>query len=312
MQAFRIRAALAVILTLALTACGGSKNPASPGGSGGGSHFMRATIDGSSWSSSSTLVNLGVNHSQPGLYIMTGGGTTGYSIVLDLYNISGPGTYPLGVGISVAGGIATLSQVNAGWSTALTGVSGTVTITDLSDTHIAGTFSFTATPLSGGATGAKSVTAGSFDLAVKTSGNPGPVPDNAASKVSATLGGSAFNAANVASTYSSSSGTLGIAANTIGRSLTITLLSVTAPGTYTLPGTSGTNSIAMTGDGSDPGVCCWGSAFSGGGTVVVSAITATRIRGTFTATLKPAPGAQATGTVEATQGVFDIGYVALP
>ncbi len=311
MQAFRVQAALAVVLGLTLTACGGSNNPTSPGGTGSGSHYFRAVIDGTSWTSSSILVNLGAAHSQTGTYVLTGGGTTGYSIVIALFNLAGPGTYPLGVGLSVAGGTVTVSDAGgAGWSTPLSGVAGTITITDLSDTHIAGTFSFQATPISGGATGTRSVTEGAFDLTVNTTGNPGQVPDNAASVVNAQIGGSFFNAANVVTNYNATTQTLSFVANNTGRSVTFTLLGVAGPGTYALTTGAGGRFITMTGDGSSPNVCCWASNNTGGsGSVVVASMTATRIRGTFTATLTPTPGASAQGNVAVAAGNFDVGYV---
>jgi hypothetical protein len=52
---------------------------------------------------------------------------------------------------------------SSGWDTFGAGATGTVTVTTLSATHVAGTFSFSAIPQSG-TTGAMVVTQGAFDI----------------------------------------------------------------------------------------------------------------------------------------------------
>jgi hypothetical protein len=120
-------ATLGVALTLA--ACSGdSGDSTGPDGSGSGNGQFRYTakIDGAAWASDAGVERVGVPVTLPGIYAMTGTklGTNGYTVIITLYNIPGPGTYPLGVGPSVAGGNALISTVAGGWKTAQTGTVG--------------------------------------------------------------------------------------------------------------------------------------------------------------------------------------------
>ena len=106
-----------------------------------------------------------------------------------------PGTYPLGVNTGTnAGGIASVTDAPAVWSTPLNGAAGTVTITARTATRIAGTFQFSAAPILGGGPNVV-VTAGEFDIT--PSGGLPPLPTAAPSLVTATLGGNAWNGATI-------------------------------------------------------------------------------------------------------------------
>lgn len=293
-------------LLIALSACGGS-SVTGPGGSSSGSSHLRAKIDGATWNSTAGVESVGVPLTLPGVYSITGtqlGTNPAYTIAISLYNIGGRGTYPLGVGPTVPGGTALVSDVSGGWSTPLSGAAGTLQITALTDSRIAGTFSFTAAPVSGGVTGTKTVTEGDFDLTVKPTGTVGPLPDNAGNVVSATIDGASWNAATVASSLDAVSNNIfALAASNTERSLTINLNGVTGPGTFSL-GSSGAVGIT---NNTDPLTHIWSTTGAGGsGTVTITSITDTRIQGTFSATLGPAPGTQTTGTVTITNGTFDV------
>ncbi len=297
--------ALAVALAGPLMSCGGS-DATGPGGEG--THFIKATIDGAAWNSDAGAESFGVSITLPGLYSITGtklGG--GYIMVLSLYNIGGTGTYPMGVGNLVAGGSAIVSDAGGGWATPQSGAAGTLTITALTDSRIAGTFTFTAEALTGTATGTKSVTGGSFDLEVKPTGAVGALPDYAGSSVTATIGGTPFTAAAATGQLTSGFDILVVTGSNTTRSLTISLTDVSAPGTYALSGTAPTRTMGVTGVTS-PLTSTWSSNGAGGsGSVTVTSITATRIKGTFAATLGPAPGTSTPGTLAITSGAFDIG-----
>ena len=294
-------------LLVALTACGGDVGPTGPGGGPNGSHFT-ARIDGAPWTSTSGSELSGVPLSTPGLYSMTGFQVGGYLIVLVLYNIPGPGTYPLGVGPTVTGGYAQITDATGGWVTPQSGEAGSVTITTLTASRMTGTFEFTAPAFTGTATGTRTVTDGSFDLEVKPSGPIGPLPPNAGGRVSATLAGQPFNAAAAASALITSPITLmTIIGQTETRSLTISLADVSAPGNYALSSNSPVRSIGVSG-AANPFTSTWSSQGAGSsGTVNVTSVTASRIQGTFSATLGPAPGTQTAGNLTVTNGVFDIG-----
>jgi hypothetical protein len=96
-----------------------------------------------------------------------------------------------------------------------------------------------------------------------------------------------------------------LAANNSLRSVTISLASMTGPGAYTLSSTTPVRSIAVSGA---PGnlLATWATQLpGGGGTVVISSVTTSRIVGTFTATLVPLGGG-ATGNLSIS-GTFDMG-----
>jgi hypothetical protein len=296
----------AAMLALALFACGGDSTGPDVGGDG--THFLKATIDGSAWQSDAGAESFGVPITLPGLYSITGARVGGsYTVILSLYNIGATGTYPMGVGNLVAGASAIVSDASGGWATPQSGDAGTLTITALTDSRIAGTFSFTAEALSGSATGTKNVTGGSFDLEVKPTGAVGPLPDYAGSSVTATIGGTSFTAAAATGQLTSGFDILVVTGSNTNRSLTISLTDVAAPGTYALSSAAPTRTLGVS-RVTSPLTSTWSSNGAGGsGSVTVTSITATRIKGTFTATLGPAPGTSTPGTLTITNGVFDIG-----
>lgn len=128
-----------------LTACkkdedeeeGGGNNTPAPGTSS-----MNLKVDGADWSASLAVVATNSN----GVFSVTGSDANAKQCGISVMNVSGPGTYDLG---------GTLTNPNMGRWTASTSPSdtyvtslgqgsGQVVITSLSDTHVKGTFEFTA------------------------------------------------------------------------------------------------------------------------------------------------------------------------
>ncbi len=295
--------------TLVCAACGGDGGGSTgPGGGGNGQFRFTAKIDGANWVSTAGVEAVGVPVTLPGLFALTGTqlGTGGQTIVITLYNIPGPGTYPLGTGVSVPGGNALISSpTGGGWRTPQSGADGTITITTLTATRMEGTFSFTAVAFTGNATGTKTVTDGSLVLELKPTGTIGPLPDNAGHKVSATLNGTSFNAAEVSAIYTSS-GSFTVAGNSNTRSVSISLSSVTAAGTYALSNNNPIRSLGVTVYNGTTVTSLHNSALAGSsGSVTITSLTATRIKGTFNAVLGAGPGT--TGTMTVTNGTFDVG-----
>ncbi|MEQ1691328.1 MAG: DUF6252 family protein [Gemmatimonas sp.] len=255
---------------------GGSTNPgptASP---------FTATIDGVSWSSSTSAAV----SSTGGIFTLVGSqiGANVTSISMSFYSIGVPGTYPLGVTGSVAGGIGTVTASPSTWSTPLSGAAGSVTISAVSATRIAGTFNFNATPLLGQtATNTRVVTQGQFDLPV-TGAATLVVPDGAGSKVTGTVAGNAFNAATVVSVSPPSLGTLTFAGSNTAYTVNFIISGYTGVASYAL-GSGATRTMQVT--TSTPTKVWGGTVAASAGTVVVTSATATRIKGTFTATLQP-------------------------
>ena len=113
-----------------VTACGGGGGP---GNNNAGN--MSASIDGTGWSSTSATASANTG----GIFTITGLQLgSGTSVTMTLYSIGAPGTFPLGVGGTVAGGLASVVSGTSGWSTPLSGDAGSVTVTSVSPTRIAG------------------------------------------------------------------------------------------------------------------------------------------------------------------------------
>jgi len=262
-----------------LSACGGDGSTTPGGGTGTG---FRAIIDGVSWTSGSSAAVSAAG----GLFTLVGSqvGTSVTSISLSFYSIGVPGTYPLGVTGTVAGGIGTITTSPSSWSTPLSGAAGEVTISAVSSTRIVGTFRFNATPQLGQTvTNTRVVTQGEFDLPV-TGAATLVVLDGAASKVSGTVAGNTFNAATVVSVTAPSSGTLTIAGSNTAYTVNLVLSGYTGATTYTL-GTGASRTMQVTTNA--PSKVWGGSNATTTGTVVITNVSATRIKGTFSATLLP-------------------------
>ncbi|MCC7143328.1 MAG: hypothetical protein IT349_14615 [Candidatus Eisenbacteria bacterium] len=310
MRASRWLPLVSLLVALFVLACGGSDgDPAGPGPADG-PRFFRARIDGADWSVSSTNVAFAASHTSPGLYVLIGQVEGGHRIQIVLSSITGPGTYPLGVGAGPRGGNATLSLSPSTWLTPLSGAAGSITFTALSDTHMVGTFAFTAAAVGGTPASTKEVTEGEFDLAVTTIGTIGPVPDNAWSEVRTTIAGAAWNGATVSTLVNGP--TLSIVAGTDTRTLTINIGEFTGPGTYEFSETSPPRSMTVIGDGIDPLVCCWRTAGATTGRIVVESLSSTRITGTFEAVAEASKFGTATGTVTLVGGTFSNGLLTPP
>lgn len=289
-----------IVFALAAAAC--DEAPTDPDGQPS-EFFLRANVEGA-WEAESFYAA----SASIGSYTLSGyesAGTNPYILSISLYNIGGPGTYPLGTGSTVAGGSVVVSALNGAWSSPLSGADGSITITTLNTTRIAGTFNFALSALSGSASGTKTGTNGEFSLELTPPASATPLPDNYGSKVSATFAGTPWNAANASGSYSAANRVLSVQASNNGRTMTIAVNEVTGPGTFVLSGTARSMSVSAT---TNTLSNTWNSAGTGGsGSVTVTSITATRMRGAFTATLGPTLGSTTTGTLAVASGSFDIG-----
>jgi hypothetical protein len=309
-------------LVALLAACGGGGDATSPsdgnqnpGGTTGTNH-MTATINGQSFSSSGVGALFASQiDAISGGYLVLGVETaaSGRGITFTLNGISGPGTYPLGVdGVSVAGGFGsvTVNGTNV-WNTGLTGGSGTITITSLTTKGIAGTFTFTASPAGGSATGTQTVTNGSFDAAFDKDVVIKTLADSIGSKMTATLAGQAWNGAIVSG--QTALGFLSISGINDRQTLLFTIPLPTTTGTFQLSNANGNILQAWDPKAVKPAGtrCCWGIS-TDVGTLVVTSLTKTRAKGTFSATLSPQLGTAATGQLTITNGTFDIGLFHTP
>jgi len=302
------RCALGALVLGAMGACGGSGS----GGGGGpppGSGAMTATIDGQAFASDAQRATATVSASAPGAYVLIGSKVASASdyvtVSVTLYNLAATGTYPLGVTGVVFGGVGSVTQQSGAtfgtWLTPLSGASGTVTVSTLTSSRIAGTFSFTAAA-SLDPTSIKSVTNGSFDLPV--TGSAGTLPANAGNSMTARINGAQWTAAAVAGVgYSSGTLTFG-GLTTAGNptyNVNFIIGSVTGPATYPYSTTGVTRRLMVTSS-----TQVWSSQFTGAtGAVVVTDLTTARVKGSFTATLPPASGTGAPLTID--NGSFNLG-----
>jgi hypothetical protein len=307
-----MRHLLFAAIVLAAAACGGESGPSDDADG----HFT-AVINGEDFSSDPAYVNLGINVTTvaPGLYVIAGAhveGTSSESVNLTLYNVRGPGTYPIGVGASVVGGSGIVTDDGKGWGTDLSGSAGTVTITELTATRMKGTFSFIAQAVTGGATGTREVTDGDFDLKVNSSGTLPTVPDQNGSSASGSVDGTPWTASTIVSVGVVGGNFIFNAGNTV-TTTTVTITNFAGAGTYTLESGAQARTVAVFGPVSNPtsGDCCWGAGAGMSGNIVITSATSTRIKGSYDVTLPAVAGGTATGSIS-TSGTFDVGLPQLP
>ncbi len=267
---------------------------------------MTAVIDGQAWTSGSAG-----RYAQVGNFglIQIQGNHNNTVILLQLYNVDSVGTYSLGVSGTNVGGYGQVTDLlPRGWATPLSGAAGSITLTTLTNTRIAGTFTFTADSSLGSASGSRVVTQGSFDLLLGFSGSTTwPLPDEYGSSFAGTIGGGAWNSATTVMTLLNT--TLVIGANNTSYSISIGLTSFNGTGSYTVGSQPGEVVVVLQGPAVNPTGplnCCWGGALGNTGTLTITSLTATRIAGNLTATLVPTPGTAASGTISLDTD-FDIG-----
>ncbi len=156
----RILAAIAGILMVA--GCSSNSSTGPDGNTGGATGTLTATVNGAPFSATFHTTATVTNN----IVVVQGeeqaGGAYTYNLItIAIGNFSAPGTFSLALG-NANGANALWTAGTADWSTALTGGTGTITVTAYNATHIAGTFSFTAVS-SAGADNVV-VTNGKFDV----------------------------------------------------------------------------------------------------------------------------------------------------
>jgi hypothetical protein len=159
---------LALVATLAALGCGGGDdddngNPTGPGAGGATNGTFTVVVNGTTWSATGTVTVSRQSNNFIGLAGSGFAGNTAYSFVVGIGNATGPGTHNLNVFAGGDGSSVIVGSTTTGYGTAFQGGGGTLTITTLTTNRIAGTFSGTAVPSSGG--GANLVlTSGQFDI----------------------------------------------------------------------------------------------------------------------------------------------------
>lgn len=303
----RLRGPAALVAVLLTVACSLDVAGPSRGNTNLRTPTISARLDTVAWSDAASVVVTSAASTTAGSFSIVADGRiadgTFVRLTLSMFNIRGAGEYPIGVGQSVAGASAVIAASSGGvWSTPLSGVAGTLVLTEVTATRIRGTFTMSLAPQNSLAGTTLSVTGGQFDLPVAGAGAAGVLPENAGSKVSARLGSASFNGAVVTRTLAGDG--LLIQGSTDTQALLIDLEAITAPGTYALSDGTPRRFIGVTSRRASTQEWSSGGAGSSG-SVTITRITASRITGTFTATLAPSAGT--TGTLSVTNGVFDVG-----
>lgn len=152
MNSFRLGTALAAVCIVSVAGCS-SDNTSN---NDGNSSPMSATINGTSFAAT------GSSFSYSGTSLSVAGTNLAYTITVSVGLLSAPGTYAIHATSPIVYFVVSKAP-SSGWDTIGAGATGTVTITSVSATHVAGTFSFSAQPQSG-TTGAMVVTQGSFNM----------------------------------------------------------------------------------------------------------------------------------------------------
>lgn len=291
-------------LLLLLAACGGSSTGPDDGGGGGGggngTNRVTATIDGQAFTGGTILaVPVSTVPGSLGFQATQVTGNTARTIAMYLAFIPGPGTYPLGMNIGTSpGGTVSVTTGASAFTTPLSGAAGSVTITSLTSTRVAGTFTFTAAATLGTAT--TTVTNGVFDVPLST-GYVVPTADLAGSTMTATINGTPQVMATLTGIGGGAS-TRVLGGMNLDYSISITVGPITAPESGPLTGfTVPTRRVTITRVGTAQS---WGGTGNDTGTLTITSISATRIAGTFSGTL--APNAQTTGTMTVANGTFTV------
>src|SRR5690606_18695757 len=232
-----------IIPALVLFGCNGGATDSESGGRGGSG--FSAEIDGRNWESDSKSALAQTNAGLPGYVSISGvqssGGQAMSTLNITLYNVSGTGSYDLGVGLSIIGGMAMLGESSSAgaqtsaWITPMNGRAGKLEITSLEGGRIAGTFRFTLEPGAGNAsTGERTVTEGRIDLPLN--GTLAPLAANTGSMITAKLNGEPFKAATVVNVLLNigNEPSMHLGATNNEHGLVFILKGVTEPGTYPL------------------------------------------------------------------------------
>lgn len=147
------RIAPILVVLVAIAACG-SDDPAGPSGAA-----MSARIDGVAWASDQGAQSL----RQSGVISLAGTGSGNITLAFAWFD-EGTGTYTIGTDVGVNANLTV--GATGGWLATTTLGSGSIVVTNVTDSRVAGTFSFTLEPVSStGATGTRTITNGSFDVA---------------------------------------------------------------------------------------------------------------------------------------------------
>jgi len=149
-----MRAVVTTLLTILLAVGCGSDGPTGPETPGPANGTMSARIDGTQWTASTIT---------PGITggISAIGGSDGTRTLAFAWVEAGTGTYQIGTAVGFNGNLTIAGGI---WVANGSAGDGTLVVTTRTSDRIAGTFSFVMTAGSGGASGTRTVSQGTFDI----------------------------------------------------------------------------------------------------------------------------------------------------
>ncbi len=276
-----------------------------PGGSSGGSTpvpttgVFTASIDGSNFNGAFALTATLIN----GQLSVSGADNTN-TLQIILGGVTGPGTFPISSQRANAAGLVQ-NGTALSWGAGPTTGSGTVTISSLTSTSVAGTFTLTLTALNGGAS--RTITNGVFNVPLSTSSAvPPSVPSGPTTGTPAGLvlnvDGTEWRPTGAVQATRTAQGFVTIgAADVPARGFSVAILA-SAVGTYSLNNPASHNALYSL------GTQTWfTSRPGGGGSITISSISTTRVTGSFDMTLAATATNSDQHTVRAT-GTFDLPF----
>ena len=155
----RLSALVSSLLLVAMSCLGSdSTGPSTQNGLSNGT--FSASINGSSWSAVGRVAVVRTVVNSLGM----AGVSPAYGITLSLQNATAPGSFVVNSDLTIGSVAIVGNTAGAVWATNVAGGTGTVTITTLTSTRVAGTFSFDAVALPGAGSGTLHVTGGTFDV----------------------------------------------------------------------------------------------------------------------------------------------------
>jgi len=303
----RVPTFLFTFTLLLLTACGEDK-PSEP--IIVADFTLSALLDGEVWSADPSAQEPARNH-QPGFYEFEGVATVKDlegKMEFRLWGIAGPGSYPLGTGPGVSGGMVTYRDSSGDWHTHLTGETGVVHLTTVNKDRITGTFSFLAQPRARNLE-PRSAVRGQFDLPVVSPHEVGPVPERDRNKISAIVDDERWIGATVA-TETTPEGHVKWTAHDRRWSISLALPPLLDPQTLRFAPNSLPVELCVQRFVEWDAPHCWTSTEGQiSGHVLVLDITRNRMKGSFAFVLPPVSEGETSGEeVVVTRGTFDVGY----
>jgi len=278
------------------------------GTSGGGTGAattgtFTALIDGAGFSGALGLTAVHANNQ-----VSISGSNNQYALQVIAAGVQGPGTYPISSSTATTVALSLVGTAQA-WFAGPTLGSGSVTITSLTATIVAGTFSVTVGPGGGGASGNKVIASGVFNVPLSTStAVPPSIPTGPATPTGtpaglvASIDGVEWRPVGTGQATRTPQGFVTIAGVDLqARGLSMAILGSTV-GTYSLNNPNSHNAIY-----SAASQQWFTSRPGGGGSVTIASISTTRVTGSFTMTLGPGQNNSDQRTLQVT-GTFDLNF----